>query len=99
MKPDSRPTAQGDKKPDTRTAIRQIIAQARETLPFSMPAAELCAGPCGSCSKKLLEYLDGEIVEWEQRLDNGEVPTLGEVNKFGRLCQKIHRAIAANGLI
>ncbi|QIL90591.1 hypothetical protein GNX18_13070 [Microbulbifer sp. SH-1] len=95
MNPETRPSA----KPDTRTAIRQIIKQARDTLPFTMPAAELCAGPCKGCAKKLLELLDGEIVDWEQKLDRGEIPTLGDVNKFGRLCQKIYRAIAANGLI
>ncbi|WP_193166160.1 hypothetical protein [Microbulbifer hainanensis] len=95
MNPDARP----DKKPDTRTALLQIITQARETLPFTMPAADLCAGPCRGCAKKLLELLDGEIEDWEQKLDDGEVPTLGDVNKFGRLCQKIYRAIAANGLV
>ncbi|MFA0813122.1 hypothetical protein [Microbulbifer epialgicus] len=86
-------------KPNTCTAIRQIIQQVRETLPFTMPAAELCAGPCKGCAKKLLELLDGEIMDWEQRLDSGEIPTLGDVNKFGRLCQKIHKAIENNGLI
>ncbi|WP_428820363.1 hypothetical protein [Microbulbifer sp. MCCC 1A16149] len=86
-------------KPDTTTAMRGLISKVRSALPFSLPAAELCAGPCRGCPKKLLELLDGEIVEWEQRLDNGEIPTLGDVNKFGRLCRKIHKAIAANGLI
>lgn len=79
--------------------MRGLISKVRSALPFSLPAAELCAGPCRGCPKKLLELLDGEIVEWEQRLDNGEIPTLGDVNKFGRLCRKIHKAIAANGLI
>ncbi|WP_444928026.1 hypothetical protein ACJJI4_10435 [Microbulbifer sp. TRSA002] len=86
-------------KPNTSTAIRQIIRQARETLPFTMPAAQLCAGPCRGCPKKLLELLDSEIVDWEKKLDDGETPTLGDVSKFSRLCQKIHRAILTNGLI
>ncbi|BBM03514.1 hypothetical protein [Microbulbifer sp. GL-2] len=86
-------------KPNTSTAILQIIQQAREVLPFTMPAAQLCAGPCKVCPKKLLELLDNEIIDWEQKLEKGETPTLGDVNKFGRLCKKIHRAISNNGLI
>ncbi|WP_226667126.1 hypothetical protein [Microbulbifer aggregans] len=86
-------------KPDTRTAMREIIAEVRTTLPFSMPAAELCAGPCQGCAKKLLEYLDQEIEAWERRLDENDMPTLGEVSKFAKTCTRIHNAIAANGLI
>ncbi|WP_261324623.1 hypothetical protein [Microbulbifer agarilyticus] len=86
-------------KPDTSTAMRNIISEVRATLPFTMPAAELCAGPCQGCAKKLLEYLDQEIDEWEHRLDADEKPTLGEVTKFGKTCSRIHKAIAANGLI
>ncbi|WGL17709.1 hypothetical protein PVT68_05290 [Microbulbifer bruguierae] len=86
-------------KPDTTTAMRNIIAEVRATLPFSMPAAELCAGPCQGCAKKLLEYLDMEIEDWEKRLDANEKPTLGDVNNFARTCTRIHKAITANGLI
>lgn len=86
-------------KPDTRTAMRQIIAEVRAALPFSMPATELCAGPCLGCAKKLLEYLDQEIEAWEQRLNEDDKPTLGEVSKFAKTCTRIHNAIAANGLI
>jgi len=86
-------------KPDTRTSMRQIIAEVRTTLPFSMPADQLCAGPCKGCAKKLLEYLDQEIDEWEQKLDANEKPTLGDVSKFAKTCTRIHDAIAANGLI
>ncbi|MCK7597743.1 hypothetical protein M0G74_10725 [Microbulbifer sp. CAU 1566] len=86
-------------KPDTSTAMREIISEVRTTLPFTMPAAELCAGPCQGCAKKLLEYLDQEIEEWESRLEADEKPTLGEVSRFAKTCTRIHRAIAANGLI
>ncbi|WP_295801342.1 hypothetical protein [uncultured Microbulbifer sp.] len=86
-------------KPDTVTAMRGLIGEVRSTMPFSLPADQLCAGPCRGCPKKLLEYLDQELEEWETRLDHGEKPTLGDVSKFARTCRRIHKSLAANQLV
>ncbi|WKT61368.1 hypothetical protein Q2E61_04045 [Microbulbifer thermotolerans] len=86
-------------KPDTVTAMRGLITEVRNTMPFNLPAAALCAGPCRGCPKKLLEYLDQELEDWEQRLDNGEKPSLGDVSKFAKTCRRIHQALAANQLV
>lgn len=87
------------RKPDTASAMRAIIGEARRALPFHLPAAELCAGPCQGCPKKLLEFIDGELFDWTERLDRGEIPTLGDVSALGKRCRKIYAAIAKNGLI
>ncbi|MGL6159039.1 hypothetical protein [Microbulbifer sp.] len=86
-------------KPDTTTAMRELISQVRKTLPFHLPASQLCAGPCRGCPKKLLEFLDQELEEWETRLDSGEKPTIGDVSRFGKMCRRIHAALAANKLV
>lgn len=86
-------------KPDTTTAMRGLIAEVRTAMPFNLPAAELCAGPCRGCPKKLLEFLDQELWEWEVRLDGGEKPTLGDVTKFARTCRRIYKSLAANQLV
>ena len=86
-------------KPDTTTAMRGLIAEVRSTMPFNLPAAELCAGPCRGCPKKLLEFLDQELEEWETRLRDGEKPTLGDVSKFAKTCRRIHAALAQNNLV
>jgi hypothetical protein len=52
-------------KPDAPTAMRQLITQIRETLPFDAPQARVCQGPCEGCSMKLLDYLETELDDWE----------------------------------
>ncbi|WP_308367318.1 MULTISPECIES: hypothetical protein [unclassified Microbulbifer] len=86
-------------KPNTTAAMRELISQVRSTMPFHLPASQLCAGPCRGCPKKLLEFLDQELEEWETRLDAGEKPTLGDVSRFGKMCRRIHAALASNKLV
>lgn len=87
------------RKPDPTRAMYVLIDQVRNTLPFALPATELCAGPCRGCPKKLLEYIDGELFEWEERLQKGERPTLGDLNRLGKRCRRVHDALVTNGLV
>ncbi len=86
-------------KPDAPTAMRQLIAQIRETLPFDAPQAQVCQGPCEGCSMKLLDYLDSELSGWEQRLDQGERPGLAELSQLARTARRVHRVLQKNGLL
>jgi len=86
-------------KPDTVTAMQQLIAQVREAMPFDLPEAQQCAGPCEGCSMKLLAFLEGELEAWERRLDEGERPNLGDVSRLARTSRKIHRVMEKNGLV
>jgi len=79
--------------------MRQLIDQVRHTLPFDMPEARLCEGPCNGCSMKLLEFLELELEGWEQRLNAGEKPGLAELSKLARTSRRIQRVLARNGLL
>lgn len=87
-------------KPKTTVVMRDIIRQIRENFPFALSEQELCAQTCShGCSIKLLEYIDMEINEWEQRLNKGEIPTLGDIQKLSRLSLKIYRVLQQNKLV
>ena len=80
-------------KPRTTEVMRSIIRQARSALPLDLSPDEVCADECRGCSIKLVEYIAMEIDNWEYRLDEGAVPTFRDLDKLGRSCTKIHRAL------
>ncbi|GGK62310.1 hypothetical protein [Amphritea balenae] len=86
-------------KPDTTTAMNDLIAQIRETIPFDTPMSELCNGPCTGCSKKLLDFLDTEVEEWETNIATGTTPSLGEIHSLAKTSRKIYAVLKKNGLI
>jgi len=86
-------------KPDTTTAMRRLIQQVRDALPFDHPEAMICAGPCKGCPQKLLEYMVGVLDDWEYRLDQGEIPTFGDLDKLAKSAKKIYRVMQQNGLL
>jgi hypothetical protein len=86
-------------KPDTTTAMHQLIAQVRDAIPFGLPAAQACTGECDGCTVKLLEYLDGELAGWEARLAAGERPSLKDLQRLEQTSRKVYRVLAANGLV
>jgi hypothetical protein len=85
-------------KPDRPTAMRTLIQQVRTAMPFDLPEANLCSGKCNGCSQKLLDYLDTELIDWEYRLQSGEVPDFGEINRIAKTSKKIYRVMKKNGL-
>ena len=76
----------------------QIINAARASIPFTLTEAELCAGICHGCSKKLLNFLELELESWEYRLKQGERPTFGDVQRLAKTSKKIFNALAKSGL-
>jgi hypothetical protein len=86
-------------KPNTTDAMRQLIAQVRDAIPFDLPEAQVCTGECNGCSLKLLEYLEAELADWEARLAAGERPSFVDLDRLGRTSRKVYRALAANGLV
>lgn len=87
------------RKPDTRTAMWQLIAEVRETFSFDAPATQACSGECQGCSLKLLEYLDGELCGWEQRLEVGDTPNFGDLSGLAKTSRKVHATLEKNGLV
>lgn len=87
-------------KPKTSVVMRDIIRQIRANFPFALSEQELCAQTCShGCAIKLLEYMDMEISAWEQRLDNGEIPNLGDIQKLSKSSLKIYRVLQQNKLV
>ncbi|MFD2167009.1 hypothetical protein ACFSJY_12160 [Thalassotalea euphylliae] len=86
-------------KPNARDAMQLLINEVRTVFPFELPEAQICAGKCIGCPKKLLELTDTELSEWQSRLDNGETPLLGDVSRLGKLCKNIRRGLERNQLI
>ena len=77
-----------------------MIHQVKETFPFDISEEELCAETCShGCPKKLMEYMQMEIADWEQRLDEGEIPNFRDVQKFSKTGLKIYRVLEKNDLV
>lgn len=86
------------KKPDTRTAMGQLIREARSAIPFGLPDEAVCGDSCQGCSSKLLIYLETELDAWEMKLADGVVPTFGDLQRLGKQCRKIHHILVENGV-
>lgn len=63
-------------KPNTKTAMQQLIAQIQQTIPLNLDEAQMCQGECLGCSKKMLEMLDAEIRYWQY---SDAVPSLKDL--------------------
>jgi hypothetical protein len=83
-------------KPDSTTAMRSLIAEMRNSLPFDSPEAQTCTDPCRGCSIKLLDYIASELDAWEERLDAGEKPGLADLSRLEKKGRKVYRALQAN---
>jgi len=87
------------KKPDCVTAMKNLIIEVRNDFPFTVPEANICGISCVGCPKKLLEIVDTELCDWESKLSNEVVPTLGEISSLGKLCKNVRRGLKRNGLV
>ena len=79
--------------------MRRLIAQIRAAIPFEDPRSRACTGACDACSRKLLDFLEGELDDWERRLAAGESPNLGEVSRLARTSRKVYGVLERNGLV
>ena len=86
-------------KPKTPVAMQQLIQQVRETLPFGLPQGHVCADECKGCSLKLLDYLDLELIDWENRLQQGDVPGLGDIQRVAKISRRIYKVLDRNGVL
>jgi len=87
-------------KPRTDVVMSDIIHKIKDTFPFSLSEDELCGDTCTyGCAKKLLEYLYMEITEWEERLENGEIPNFKDIRKITKMSKNIYRVLEKNNLV
>lgn len=86
-------------KPNTRIAMQQLIAEINEVMPFGLSEAEICAGKCLGCPKKLIEYISSEVAHYQSQLDNGTLTSLADISNLARIATKVRRSLERNGLI
>jgi len=86
-------------KPDVKTAMANLIKEARERLPFDFPFESNGEGRCEECPFKLMEFLDMDLCDWEDRLKRGDTPNLGDVHRLARDCKEIYNLLVKKGFI
>jgi hypothetical protein len=82
-------------KPDTRQAMRRMLQQIEQHFSLPPSAGRQCGDgdDCRVCSLKLLEFLDSEVEQWRQRLEQGERPDFGDLARLEQRARKIDRAL------
>ena len=86
-------------KPDVKTAMANLIREAREKIPFHLSFDGNCEGRCDGCPYKLMEFLDMDLSDWELRLKRGDIPTIGDLHTLGRSCQELYNILKKEGHI
>jgi len=87
------------RKPDTRQAMADLIAEIRRRIPLHLGEEALCRDGCQACSLKLITFLESELERWEAALAAGERVGLADLSRLARTARKVHRALAQNGLV
>lgn len=88
-------------KPDRLTAMQQIIDAVQQEFPLYQQDTFVC-GPnntCVGCPKKLMELVDSELSYWQHQVKRDLPPSFDELNRFGKLCKNVRRALVRNGRI
>ncbi|MBY7763163.1 hypothetical protein KW426_01300 [Vibrio fluvialis] len=88
-------------KPDRLTAMQQIIDAVQQEFPLYQQDTFVC-GPnntCVGCPKKLMELVGSELSYWQHQVKRGLPPSFDELNRFGKLCKNVRRALVRNGRI
>ena len=86
-------------KPNTTEAMRNLIQDVKTALPLDLLPLDVCADECRGCSIKLIEYITMELENWEYRLDDGDIPDFGDLNRLARSSKKIYGVLVKNGLV
>ncbi|MBS2037010.1 hypothetical protein JST97_18625 [bacterium] len=86
-------------KPNTKTAVANLIREARQELPFQLSLDGHCEGRCEECAFKLLEFLEMDLSYWESRLKRGDTPSLGDVHALASDCRRVYEILQVQGLI
>ncbi|RUO76096.1 hypothetical protein [Idiomarina seosinensis] len=88
------------KKPNTRTAMYQLLEVIQEHIPFGLKEADMCQGICRGCSKKMMEMLDAEVSQWRADLDNQLAePTLADLVFMEKLARRTEKVLRRNHLV
>ncbi|PMK00869.1 hypothetical protein [Vibrio sp. 10N.261.55.A7] len=89
------------RKPSRIVAMQQIIDAVISEFPLYQSDTFVCGvdNSCIGCPKKLMELVDGELSYWQHQVNQQRSPTFEELNRFGKLCKNVRRALVRNGRI
>lgn len=87
------------KKPNTTEAMRHLIDEVKKTLPLDLSPIQACSDDCRFCSIKLIEYISSELESWEGRLNDGNKPDFGDLNRLAKSSKKIYAVMKKKGMI
>ena len=79
--------------------MENLIKEIQSRIPLDLSESQLCSGLCQGCPKKLIEFLDQLLSDWCRRLDSGEIPSLGDVERLAKTATKIYKALQKNQLV
>lgn len=83
-------------KPNTKTAMQQLIAQIQQAIPLNLNEAQMCQGECLGCSKKMLEMLDAEISYWQY---TDAIPSLKDLKNLENIGRRTYKILKRNQLV
>jgi hypothetical protein len=86
-------------KPDVKTAMEDLIKEARQRLPLRHSFNNNCEGRCEECPFKLLEYLDMDLSNWEEKLKKGDKPNIDDLYILANDCKRIRDILEKQGLL
>ncbi len=83
------------RKPNTKTAMYQLLDTIREHIPFGLKEADMCQGIC-----RVMEMLDAEVSQWQADLDNDLAePTLADLVFMEKLARRTKKILQRNHLM
>ncbi|MGF1695546.1 hypothetical protein L4D20_01430 [Vibrio kyushuensis] len=88
-------------KPNRIDAMQQIIDAVTAEFPLYQSDTFVCGvdNSCMGCPKKLMELVDGELSYWQHQINRGISPGFDELDRFGKLCKNVRRALVRNGRV
>lgn len=82
---------------DTKIQMFAVIAEARRVFPFNVPVACHCEGRCDECLFKLLELLEIDLDNWNDRLKRGEIPRSIDIQVLEGYCRDVAEVLIKDG--
>jgi hypothetical protein len=86
-------------KPNRKDAMQTMINEINQRFPMGAPDRDICLGICSGCPKKLLQFMEMQLEDWQEALDNGEIPTFKQLQKRATQARKIEAVLIKNELI
>ena len=86
-------------KKDVSDTIADVLLAMRRELVEPIMYKNLCVIDCYGCPKKVFEFLETFILDWEESLKGGYRPNFGDLSKILRIANNVKVVLQKNQLI